>query len=270
MRTSFNHDFELAAAVLRVHNCADLSARELREVVNLLNRYGFVVLNYQRVDDQRKQLLGLRTVFGEIRRHRRSDADGVAPISPSSKFPGYYGTSSGPHPPHTDGAFDRVPPRFAALQCLATAVEGGHTQLVSGVGLYNAIDRENRAALKALFNPDALTVCRDDQASQSAVFSMSENLVQMRFRDDTTASFAARGDVAAGVELFRRHVADPHNVVEFRLEPQHVLIVDNRGVLHGRTAFDPSGGRLLLRATFDGEPRGTLGLQCGFSAAVPD
>ena len=268
MRASFSARFELATVVIHVHDCCDLTVRERARIVELLNRYGFVILRYQRSEEHRQQLLGLSGLLGGVVRHRRSDSDGIAPITPSSEFPGYYGTSSGPHPPHTDGAFDRVPPKFSALQCLVSAVDGGRTQLVSGVGIYNAIGRENPEALSGLFRADALTVCRGEQGAQAAVFSMAHGLVQMRFRDDTTSSFAEHQDVAAGIDIFRRYVANPDNVVEFRLEPQHILVVDNRGVLHGRTAFDPSSGRLLLRATFDGEACAQRGLESGFSATA--
>ena len=255
----------MQAATFPVSDCATLAAADVQMIVPCLNHYGFAVVTYSRDDDPRSQIRSLASIFGPIHRHKRSESDGVAPISASGHFPGYYGTSHHAHPPHTDGAFDNRPPMFMALQCLVKAEQGGDSQLLSGAGLYDSVANHSPAALRALFAPDALTVRRDGEGAMASIFTVVADAIHLRYRDDTTAEFADRADVALGVDLCRRHVADPRNILQFRLEPQQILIVDNRGVLHGRTSFNPTSGRLLLRATYTGEGTEQLGLRCGFS-----
>jgi len=39
---------------------------------------------------------------------------------------------------------------------------------------------------------------------------------------------------------------DPANIISFKLSKGEMVVFDNRRVLHGRTAFDPSTGHRLL------------------------
>jgi alpha-ketoglutarate-dependent taurine dioxygenase len=266
MRTAFDRDFTLARATLAVEDCTTITGRIAADLVTRINRFGFAVIEYAApADHERQQLPALQKIFGDITRHRRSDADGTTPIAVSADFPGFLGASSGRHAPHTDGAFDACPPHFVALQCLIPAKRGGHTQLISGRGLYDALRARAPETLAALFAPDTLTVSRDGEVARAPIFSRAGSHVELRFRDDATSSFAERQLVSEGVELLRQHVSAAENVLEFRLERRQIVVVDNRGVLHGRTAFDPSGNRQLLRATFDGRRNAENGLACGFA-----
>ncbi|HEY4610381.1 MAG TPA: TauD/TfdA family dioxygenase, partial [Ilumatobacteraceae bacterium] len=50
--------------------------------------------------------------------------------------------------------------------------------------------------------------------------------------------------------LFARLVADPRFQIRFRLEPGDLFVVDNRRVLHGRTAFEPTSGTRHLQGCY--------------------
>jgi gamma-butyrobetaine dioxygenase len=268
MRLSFDAHFNRDYAAITVASCAVLAPSELDRIVRMLNSYGFVVVSHESNNEDRGQLLALRKILGKVVNHKRSDHDGVATVTPSSQFPGYYGTSSNAHPAHTDGAFGDAPPRFVALQCVVQATNGGYTQLASGAGIYQAIATASPTALEALFHRDALTVCRDKEMSRAPVFTRHGPSIHIRFRDDSSAAFRADAATVEGISLVRHYVLNPQNILEFALEQRQILLLDNRGVLHGRTEFNPSNNRLLLRATFDGGTAHALGLVNGFSGEV--
>jgi gamma-butyrobetaine dioxygenase len=50
--------------------------------------------------------------------------------------------------------------------------------------------------------------------------------------------------------LFAHLVADPAYQIRFRLDPGDLFVVDNRRVLHGRAAFEPSSGTRHLQGCY--------------------
>ena len=54
----------------------------------------------------------------------------------------------------------------------------------------------------------------------------------------------------AAFKRFQRLANDPGNQLQMRLRPGDLAGFDNRRVLHGRTAFDPSSGRRWLRGCY--------------------
>lgn len=164
---------------------------------------------------------------------------------------------------HTDGYYN--PPereiRGMVLHCVRNASSGGENQLMDHEMAYLLLRDENPQHIRALMQPDAMTIPeRVDETdgvrpSQSGpVFSLdiSGNL-HMRYTARTRSiewkkDSATQAAVAALEHLLSS--ASPH-IFRARLEPGMGLLCNN--VLHDRSAFndDPSHPpRLLYRARY--------------------
>ena len=58
------------------------------------------------------------------------------------------------------------------------------------------------------------------------------------------------GPICRALRAFAAVVRDPALECHYRLNPGELLIFDNRRVLHGRAAFDPSTGRRHLQGCY--------------------
>jgi gamma-butyrobetaine dioxygenase len=156
-------------------------------------------------------------------------------------------------PPHTDNPYRDPVPTLQLLHCLQSSASGGDNVLVDGwyvAALVRAADPEGFAMLAST----AVTFrYRDDEAD------LTTTLPILELEDDRT-NWAVRGvrfnarsmqpprllaerSVAwyRGYRLFARLLADPANQIHLHLEPGDLFIVDNRRVLHGRTAYEANG-----------------------------
>ncbi len=223
------------------------------EVLAVLDTYGFVIL---RLPDppSRAELLALEDQFGPVWRHARSDQDGIAPIEVDASKPSFLGTSAAAHPPHTDGAYSPDPPCLVVLSCEEATARGGDTVLISGQHLYDRLRRTDEAAVPALFATDALTIERNAHAVTTPAFAPHGRRLKVIFRQDAHSTTRPAPAAARAFGLLSQLVADPAMQVRTRLERGEVILVDNFGMLHGRTEFDPGQGhRRLLRLNVTGD-----------------
>ncbi len=269
-RLPFDGRFKPDGARRLTQRFSELSQADLAFVRDAIHTFGFVLLRQRAVEDPRTQLVGLSRNFGLIIPHARSDPDGIALISPIDGTPAYFGTTSHAHPPHTDGSYSHSPPAVTLMLCIEQSTSGGETVLVSGRALVDALLAEDPTACHALFNHDAILVRRDAQTAESPVLEFGENRLRIRLRLDATARFSDDQNVQRAVSLCRKFLDRPASSLAFRLEPGEVLILDNWGVLHGRTAFDKSQRRRLLRLNTDGFGIESLGRPWGIDISPQD
>lgn len=169
-------------------------------------------------------------------------------------------------PAHTDNPYRDPVPTLQLLHCLQSSASGGDNVLVDGwhvAAQVRAADREGFAMLAST----AVTFrYRDEGADVSATLPILE-------LDDDRTDWAVRGvrfnarsmqpphlpadrSMAwyRGYTLFARLLADPANQILLHLEPGDLFIVDNRRVLHGRTAYasnaDGSSGARHLQGCY--------------------
>ena len=162
-------------------------------------------------------------------------------------------------PLHTDLPNQELPPGYQFLHCITNAAQGGESILADGF----AIVEEMREQATALFNL---------LSSQSMPFRFHDNSVDIRFRHPIiglneqqqinsfifNAHLAAGPDFIAanGLEYYRAYrelisrVRHPKYCLELKLQAGEMMIFDNRRVLHGRNAFDPSSGKRHLRGYY--------------------
>ena len=100
-------------------------------------------------------------------------------------------------------------------------------------------------------------------------------LRQVRFNSRSVAAltdipFDHMPDYYRAYRHFSAIINRPAMQVSFRLEPGEMFIVDNRRVLHARTAFDSGGNRLLegCYADIDGLYSTLLALEAETGAAA--
>ena len=155
---------------------------------------------------------------------------------------------------HTDNPYREPAPTLQLLHCLSNDAAGGETLLVDG---FAAAERLRESAphdfdllsrwrvpfryesADAVLHARALIIETDDRARLRAV----------RFNNRSVGAFDAPPDLLpAFYRSYRRFaglLADEAACVRLRLAPGDLLLMDNRRVLHGRTAFESSGERWL-------------------------
>lgn len=253
-RQPFGGDLQVSDAIVEVPDLTKATAADLESIAEVLNRSGFVVIQHDDFpDDPAAQVLALGGFLGSTYEHNRADERGIVRMAPIDQSGVYLGATSKEHPLHTDGAYDDDPPPLLALQCVVPAKTGGLSTVASGAALYDYLNQRDPAALKALRDPQALHVSRADQHDTKAVFKVNGDRCHIVWRSDYTASFAADDDTQRAVKLVKEYLADEANVVQFLLEKNQIILLDNLALLHGRTSFDPGDERKLNRVNFLGD-----------------
>jgi alpha-ketoglutarate-dependent taurine dioxygenase len=233
-------------------------------ILDLLNQYGVVVVQFEEEEAAREQLLCFKKIFGNTMNHDRSDEYGIAEVAVIDETSPYPGLSSRAYTFHTDGTYDEHPPSIVALRCATPAQVGGVTQLASGKKLYEKLLSTDKAALEALYSNDALLISRAGKTFSGAVFRNIENRIAIRYRTDEAAHYSENADVQRGMGLIQDYLSDEKNIVSFSLKSRQVLITDNLSVLHARTAFGSSDARQMHRLYFTGVPQEETGPCLGF------
>jgi len=163
---------------------------------------------------------------------------------------------------HTDNSFGSIIVDYVGLLCVQTARSGGLSQVVSGYGVHNELLARHPDALELLYQPwhiDRRGGVRPGDAPtvQYPVLSRDERGLTYRY---------LRYWIEAGYEKIGRPLNeaqrqaldaldavanDPALRVEFALEPGDMFFINNRWILHNRTAFvdhdEPERRRHLVR-----------------------
>ena len=264
-RTTFFSDLSLEEVTVRLHDCRAIEAHHMDRIYDTFNRYGFLVLEHALNSHRRQQFLSLTRLFGDPVIHNRSASDGIVTVAVANNNDGYLSASHEAHALHTDGTFQAVPPVVMGLQCERPALKGGLTALLSGKALFNWLRKIDPTALAALFEPDVLTVERDNQRHTRPVLHRIDNVIHMSFRDDSTVSFSSQIGVQRAIHLIRQYFLQAHNLKVFKLLSNQILLVDNSAILHGRTSFGKEEKRRLHRLNFDGSGLFSRRLVFGFT-----
>ncbi|MEM0937631.1 MAG: TauD/TfdA family dioxygenase [Pseudomonadota bacterium] len=162
-------------------------------------------------------------------------------------------------PLHTDLPNQDLPPGYQFLHCLANDADGGGSVFADGVALAEAL----RAA-----DPEAFALL----AETPVPFRFHDRDYDIRSRKPTIVTDATgqvteicwNAHIAGVIDLPPERIApfyaayrafmaltrDPSFQVSFTLAPGQMVVFDNRRVLHGRAAFDPSTGRRHLRGFY--------------------
>jgi hypothetical protein len=150
---------------------------------------------------------------------------------------------------HTDNSFGEQLVDYVGLLCLASAKSGGLSQLVSGYAVHNRLLAQHRDALPLLYEPFHFdrrggVLPGEDATIRKPILACDGSRLSYRY----LRSWIEFGHEKAGVPLTRAQksaldvldsvLRDPDLPVEFMLKPGQMLFVNNRWILHNRTAFE--------------------------------
>jgi gamma-butyrobetaine dioxygenase len=162
-------------------------------------------------------------------------------------------------PLHSDLPNQEVPPGYQFLHSLAREAEGGGSIFADGFAIAEDLRAEDPHAFALLCDVPIPFRFHDDEADirvREPVITLDRKAVVIEIRYN--AHIAGIFDMPAEImpdyyrayRAFMAKTRDPLYRLEFMLEPSEMVAFDNRRVLHGRAAFDPSSGLRHLHGCY--------------------
>jgi len=160
---------------------------------------------------------------------------------------------------HTDNPYRDPVPTMQLLHCLESTAAGGENFLVDGWRVAETVRARHHAGFPLLARRGVTFRYADATAELTTKATIVEldpdgaiRGVRFNPRSMQQPSMSAN-DLGPWYEaylLFARLLADPRYQIRFRLGPGDLFMVDNRRVLHGRTAFEPTSGTRHLQGCY--------------------
>ncbi|SHE42401.1 gamma-butyrobetaine dioxygenase [Modicisalibacter ilicicola DSM 19980] len=160
---------------------------------------------------------------------------------------------------HSDLPNWRQPPDIQLLYCLQNEAEGGESLFADGFAVAERLRVEAPEAFRVLSETPIDFRFQDEEqdiAARAPVIALDDRgrLKEIRFNNWIRDTLRLPLDtIDAWYRAYRQFwllLHDPRHQIEFALEPGQMVAFDNRRVLHGRRAFDPSTGRRHLQGTY--------------------
>lgn len=154
-------------------------------------------------------------------------------------------------PLHTDLPNQEVPPGFQFLHCIANEAEGGGSLFADGFALAKDLRTKDPEAFRLLSEVAIPFRFHDGDAdirTHAPVITLDRagKVSEIRWNAHIAATFDMPADIMpAYYRAYRAFMAmtrDPAYQLTFKLKAGEMIVFDNRRVLHGREAFDPSTG----------------------------
>lgn len=149
---------------------------------------------------------------------------------------------------HTDNSFGDEILDYVGLLCLQTAMSGGVSQNVSGYAVVDLLSRENPEVLRTLSQP--LHVDRrggflpgeSPTVRRPVIVAEGSELIVRYLRYWIEAGHEKAGQPLTAqqrdaLDVLDAALARPELRLEFSLEPGQMYFINNRWILHNRTAF---------------------------------
>jgi gamma-butyrobetaine dioxygenase len=163
--------------------------------------------------------------------------------------------------PHTDNPYRVTPPDLQLLHALETPEEGGETWLVDGLALVEHLRAESPEALTLLTTVPVRFAWQNADwrlATEEPVIALDADGALLRLRINSRsldrpveADPARRAAWWEAWDRLEACLADPAFGQTFALRSGEMVLMDNRRLLHGRSAFTAHGARHLQGAYAD-------------------
>lgn len=257
---------DISQATLKISKVTEISETKLQRLFEIFNKFEFVILECKPLPNPQDNLLALKKIFGSVKRHKRSDENGIVPVENLGDSPAttdQISATNQMHPIHTDGSFDIEPPKIVAMQCEIPSKNGGLSQIVYAESVYEYLRENHLQELHKLIT-HPLTITRGGETATRATFVEQEGKISMTFRSDSVISIAIPPQLEKAYNIIKNYVNDPKNQLRFKLKANQIVLLDNTSVLHGRTSFPDNEVRKLNRLWFDGISEYSHHLQFGF------
>jgi alpha-ketoglutarate-dependent taurine dioxygenase len=163
---------------------------------------------------------------------------------------------------HTDNSFGDGIADYVGLLCLKTARSGGVSQVVSGYSVYGVLEREHPDVLATLMRPfhvDRRGGVRPGEAPTARFPVIERRDGELLFRylrywiqaGHEKAGEPLTPEQVRALDVLDEVLARPELRAEFSLKPGDMFFINNRWILHNRTAFEdhpePERRRHLVR-----------------------
>ena len=147
--------------------------------------------------------------------------------------------------PHTDNPYRLSPPEIQVLHCLTAAGQGGQSLLVDGLAAAEALRVEAPADYDLLSRVPARFAWSDGETFldvEAPVISAERIRYNPRsFQSVCSDDAAVREAWLAAFDRLGQRFESPGAALAFDMTAGDMVLMDNRRVLHGRTAFDATG-----------------------------
>ncbi len=162
-------------------------------------------------------------------------------------------------PLHTDLTNREYQPGYQLLHCLANEAAGGESTYADGFRIADRLRLEEPEIFEVLTGVPAIFRYHDrdydyEHARPVLVTGKNGRVEEVRFNASLMRGFAAPADRSAvyyrAYRRFLELTRDPAIQVKRRMRPGEIACMDNRRVLHGRAAFEPTTGRRHLRGAY--------------------
>ncbi len=235
---------------IEITDIISMNSNKKNEFITKFNQNGFVIFKCSPLpiaEFIEKNLLGLSSFFGTIKRHNRSKENGISVISTDEGYmEQYLATTNLEHPLHTDGPFETTPPKIVALHCEKQSATGGDTQIVSSCLLYEYLLNYYPTELKLMFQQNAFTCNRDNQTATVPFFKVINNLLHMVYRLDNIVKVDVLPELHNTFHnIIKEFISRKENQIKVKLNPNELAVFDNTAILHGRSAYE--GNRRMNR-----------------------
>jgi len=259
--------------IVEVGRVNDMNERQVSKMYELFNKYGIAIVQHAPSPEPVEELHELGKYFGKTVTHDRADERGLVVVAELTGYGEFVGASSGPHLMHTGGTFMpwKDVPKIVLLQCEVQSRIGGRSMISAGAAAYRYLKQNHPDALAMLEDPQVFSIRRSAKGKGQfggtgvegkAVFDtgrIGNDRVWLTFRFDGEVKLDIRPDAAHEafdklLDFFNRS----ENQIDFKLQPNQIMICDNTSVVHARTAYQTGSGRKLNRLQLDGNHDGLV------------
>lgn len=224
----------------------------LKDLLAGFHRYGFCLIHDTPTDNK---LTDVAEKFGYVRDQNFGKVFHVE-MKPAASDAAYTDEAL---LAHTDNPYRDPVPGIQYLQCIANEVEGGFSTLVDGLAIAEQLGQENPDYLEVLKqtpvrfrydgpagiqeNDAPLIDCHIDGRIRHIRLSSRVDYVPALDPETLSLFYAAR-------KRLHELSNDPAFQISFPFTPGLLLMMDNKTVLHGRTAFDGARGHRYLQGCY--------------------
>jgi alpha-ketoglutarate-dependent taurine dioxygenase len=253
--------------VVEVGRVGAMSDRAIHKMFELFNKYGVAIVQHAQAPEPVEELVDLGKLFGNSVVHDRADARGLVVVAELSGYSEFVGASCGPHLMHTGGTFMpwKDVPKIVLLQCEKAARVGGRSMISWGAAAYRYLQEKEPEALAMLTRPDVFAVKRSARGVgqfgntggvRKAIFDdtrLEDGRVWLTWRFDGEVKLDLVPDEAhEAFDKLLNFFNRSENQIDFHLEANQIMVLDNTSVVHARTAYQTGSGRKLNRLQLDG------------------
>lgn len=150
---------------------------------------------------------------------------------------------------HTDNSFGTALTDYVGLLCLNTAKSGGLNQVVSVFSVHNELLAKHRAELEVLYQPFHIdrrggTLAGESPTIQFPILQWNGKELIVRYLrywievGHEKAGLPLTPAQIHAMDVFDQVARDSELVADFALKPDDMFFINNRWILHNRTAFE--------------------------------